>query len=235
MVAPPPRTTVDPLRLEAAPYRSRDRAITSDARRRNGRTRPSLITPSADSAVGELGDTTSVGRGGPARIGEPSVDRRRRYDQRLGNMAFDVVARAENDQMCPARLPAGRGRSRRHGLRRVGAGSTVAGVIREVAELRAFGQVCRRVAELDIDVDTGRAGMRRAARCGGMRIRTVVVEATDTADYLDEHGCHLGGPARPPRGRPPRPHHRRNPSPTRLDHLDHGPTCSPGRAPFVKP
>jgi hypothetical protein len=67
-------------------------------------------------------------------------------------------------------------------------------VIREVAELRAFGQVCRRFAELDIDVDTGRAGMRRAARCGGMRIRTVV-EATDTADYLDEHGCPLAAGA----------------------------------------
>jgi hypothetical protein len=77
------------------------------------------------------------------------------------------------------------------GCARVGAGSTVAGVIREVAELRAFGQVCPRVAELDIDMDTGRAGMRRAACCGGMRIRTVVVEATDTADYLDEHGCPL--------------------------------------------
>ena len=64
-------------------------------------------------------------------------------------------------------------------------------MIREVAELRAFGQVCRRVAELDIDVDTWRAGMRRAARCGGMRIRTFLVEAADTADYLDEHGCTL--------------------------------------------
>jgi hypothetical protein len=52
-------------------------------------------------------------------------------------------------------------------------------VIRDVAELRERGQVYRRVDELDIDVDTWRAGMRRSARREGMRIRTFVVEQTD--------------------------------------------------------
>lgn len=52
-------------------------------------------------------------------------------------------------------------------------------MIRDVAELRERGQVYRRVDELDIDVDTWRAGMRRAARREGMRIRTFVVEQTD--------------------------------------------------------
>ncbi len=36
--------------------------------------------------------------------------------------------------------------------------------------------MCRRAAELDVDLDTWRAGMRRAARREGMRIRTFVVE-----------------------------------------------------------
>lgn len=52
-------------------------------------------------------------------------------------------------------------------------------MIRDVAELRERGQVYRRVDELDVDVDTWRAGMRRSARREGMRIRTFVVEQTD--------------------------------------------------------
>lgn len=52
-------------------------------------------------------------------------------------------------------------------------------MIRDVAELRERGQVYRRVDDLDIDVDTWRAGMRRSARREGMRIRTFVVEQTD--------------------------------------------------------
>lgn len=52
-------------------------------------------------------------------------------------------------------------------------------VILDVAELRGLGQVWRRVDELDVDVDTWRAGMRRAARHEGMRIRTFIVEQTD--------------------------------------------------------
>jgi hypothetical protein len=48
-------------------------------------------------------------------------------------------------------------------------------VIRDVTELREHGQVCRRVAALQVDPDTWRAGMRRAARREGMRIRTFVL------------------------------------------------------------
>jgi hypothetical protein len=52
-------------------------------------------------------------------------------------------------------------------------------VIRDVAQLREHGQVERCVDELDVDVDTWRAGMRAAARREGMRIRTFVVEPGD--------------------------------------------------------
>lgn len=52
-------------------------------------------------------------------------------------------------------------------------------MIRDVAQLREHGQVERRVDELDVDVDTWRAGMRAAARREGMRIRTFVVEPGD--------------------------------------------------------
>lgn len=52
-------------------------------------------------------------------------------------------------------------------------------MIRDVAELCEHGQVERRVDELDVDVDTWRAGMRRAARHEGMRIRTFLVEPAD--------------------------------------------------------
>lgn len=55
-------------------------------------------------------------------------------------------------------------------------------MIPDVAELRAFGQVCRRVDELGVDVATWRAGMRRCARREGMRIRTFVV------DHADDNG-----------------------------------------------
>jgi hypothetical protein len=64
-------------------------------------------------------------------------------------------------------------------------------VIRDVTELREQGQVCRRVADLEVDLDTWRAGMRHAARREGMRIRTVVVEPapTDgTEDVIDDQG-----------------------------------------------
>lgn len=44
------------------------------------------------------------------------------------------------------------------------------------AELREHGQVRRRVDEFDIDANTWRAEMRRAARRKGMRIRTLLVE-----------------------------------------------------------
>jgi hypothetical protein len=49
-------------------------------------------------------------------------------------------------------------------------------VILDIAELRGLGQVYRRIDELDVDVDTWRAAMRRAARREGMRIRTFIVE-----------------------------------------------------------
>lgn len=50
--------------------------------------------------------------------------------------------------------------------------------------------MCRRVAELEVDLDTWRAGMRRAARREGMRIRTFVVEAPadSTEDVIDDQG-----------------------------------------------
>jgi DNA-binding CsgD family transcriptional regulator len=48
-------------------------------------------------------------------------------------------------------------------------------VIRDVAELRERGQVYRRADELQVDAATWRAGMRRAARREGMRIRTYVI------------------------------------------------------------
>lgn len=51
-------------------------------------------------------------------------------------------------------------------------------MIRDVIELRERGHVCRRVVELDIDVETWRAGMRRAARREGMRVRTFLVPST---------------------------------------------------------
>lgn len=59
------------------------------------------------------------------------------------------------------------------------AGPTVTPVIQDAAELRARGQVYRRVDELDVDVDTWRAGMRRMAQNEGMRIRTFLVLADD--------------------------------------------------------
>jgi hypothetical protein len=55
-------------------------------------------------------------------------------------------------------------------------------VIRDVTELREQGQVCRRVAALQVDPDTWRAGMRRAARREGMRIRTFVIEPPPAAN-----------------------------------------------------
>lgn len=73
-----------------------------------------------------------------------------------------------------------------------GDGSTVKVVIRDVTELRELGQVYRRVADLDVDLDTWRAGMRRAARREGIRIRTFVVEPApsetidDLTDGLDD-------------------------------------------------
>lgn len=84
-------------------------------------------------------------------------------------------------------------RARRSGLRIAGGGLTVHGVIRDVTELREYGQVCRRVATLQIDPDTWRAGMRHAARREGMRIRTYVITPppaastgnSDPADHAD--------------------------------------------------
>jgi hypothetical protein len=58
-------------------------------------------------------------------------------------------------------------------------------VIRDVTELREQGQVCRRVAALQVDPDTWRAGMRRAARREGMRIRTFVIEPPPAANTAD--------------------------------------------------
>lgn len=55
-------------------------------------------------------------------------------------------------------------------------------MIRDVAELCERGQVYRRVDELDVDVDTWRAGMRAAARREGIRIRTFVVEPAGQRD-----------------------------------------------------
>ena len=58
-------------------------------------------------------------------------------------------------------------------------------MIRDVTELREQGQVCRRVAALQVDPDTWRAGMRRAARREGMRIRTFLIEPPPAADTAD--------------------------------------------------
>lgn len=55
-------------------------------------------------------------------------------------------------------------------------------MIRDVAELRERGQVCRRCDELDVDVETWRAGMRRAARREDMRIRTFIVRPLPGSD-----------------------------------------------------
>lgn len=60
-------------------------------------------------------------------------------------------------------------------------------MIRDVAELRERGQLCRRVADLDIDVQVWRAGMRRAARREGMRIRTFVVVDPSDPEHSDGH------------------------------------------------
>jgi hypothetical protein len=68
-------------------------------------------------------------------------------------------------------------------------------VIRDVAELREHGQVYRRVAALQVDPDTWRAGMRRAARREGMRIRTFVLAPPPTASSGNRdhasHGDHV--------------------------------------------
>jgi hypothetical protein len=61
-------------------------------------------------------------------------------------------------------------------------------VIRDVAELRERGQVGRCVDQLDVDVATWRAGMRRAARREGMGIRTFLVEPADPPTNLDARG-----------------------------------------------
>jgi hypothetical protein len=64
-------------------------------------------------------------------------------------------------------------------------------VIRDVTELREHGQVCRRVATLQIDPDTWRAGMRRAARREGMRIRTYVITPPPAASIGNsDHASH---------------------------------------------
>lgn len=71
---------------------------------------------------------------------------------------------------------------------------TVAGVIRDLAELRESGQVWRYVADLDVDVETWRAGMRRAARRERMRIRTFLVHPhTPAADDADLHPAQVRG------------------------------------------
>jgi hypothetical protein len=75
-------------------------------------------------------------------------------------------------------------------------------VIRDVTELREHGQVCRRVATLQIDPDTWRAGMRHAARREGMRIRTYVITPppaastgnSDPADHADHADHAVDGP-----------------------------------------
>lgn len=54
-------------------------------------------------------------------------------------------------------------------------------MILDVAELRERGLVRRRVDELDVDVDTWRAGMRRVARRERMRVRTFVVDTAPAA------------------------------------------------------
>jgi hypothetical protein len=65
-------------------------------------------------------------------------------------------------------------------------------VIRDVTELREHGQVCRRVAALQVDPDTWRAGMRRAARREGMRIRTFVLAPPPAASSGNsDHADHL--------------------------------------------
>ena len=69
-------------------------------------------------------------------------------------------------------------------MRAIPVRSTVDRVIRDVAQLREHGQVERR-DELDVDVATWRAGMRRAARREGMRIRTFLVEPADTLNNPD--------------------------------------------------
>ena len=66
-------------------------------------------------------------------------------------------------------------------------------MIRDVTELREHGQVCRRVAGLQVDPDTWRAGMRRAARRAGMRIRTFVLAPLPAASSGNsDHAEHLG-------------------------------------------
>jgi hypothetical protein len=71
--------------------------------------------------------------------------------------------------------------------------STVDGVIRDVTELREHGQVYRRVAALQVDPDAWRAGMRRAARREGMRIRTFVLAPPPTASSGNsDHASHAG-------------------------------------------
>lgn len=68
-------------------------------------------------------------------------------------------------------------------------------MIRDVLELRERGHVCRRVTELDVDVETWRAGMRRAARREGMRIRTFLVPSAPLP-VTDEAGAPLPDPVR---------------------------------------
>lgn len=72
--------------------------------------------------------------------------------------------------------------------------STVARVIRDVAQLREHGQVERRVDKLDVDVATWRAGMRAAARREGMRIRTFLVEPADPLTDPDTRPDLTSGP-----------------------------------------
>jgi hypothetical protein len=72
-------------------------------------------------------------------------------------------------------------------------------MIRDVIELREHGRVCRRVATLPVDPDTWRAGMRRAARREGMRIRTYVISppsaaSTGNSGPADQADHDAGGP-----------------------------------------